>query len=143
MPFEYLEEAATSDVTFHAWGSSLDELFAAAIAALTNVMVADLDTVHPTTDRVVDVEAKALDLLLLRLLEEVVFFKDSEGLLLRAQRVVVDADVQPRRAHATLVGEPIDRARHELVADVKAVTLHALRVEHAHGLWHAHVTLDV
>lgn len=143
MPFEYLEDAVTSDVTFHAWGASLDDLFAAAVDATTDAMVADLDSIRPTEHRAVDAEADELDLLLLRLLDEVVFLKDTEGLLLRADAVRVDVDGPPLCARATLVGERIDRARHELSADVKAVTLYGLRVEHIAALWHAHVTLDV
>jgi SHS2 domain-containing protein len=41
------------------------------------------------------------------------------------------------------VGERIDRQRHVLVADVKAVTLQGLRVEHTGARWEAQVTLDV
>src|SRR5579862_8469796 len=143
MPFEYLEDGVTSDVTFHAWGHSLEELFVAAVAAVTNVMVADLETVLATARRAVEVTGDALDILLLRLLDEVVFLKDSDGLLLRAEEVAVDAASKPHHARAVLVGERIDRQRHELVADVKAVTLHGLQVERRDRLWHACVTLDV
>ncbi len=143
MPFEYVEDAVTSDVTFHAWGGALDELFAAAVDATTAAMVADLPAVRPRERRVVEVEADALDLLLLRLLDEVVFLKDTESLLLRAEQVRVDAGGPPHRARATLAGERIDRGRHELVADVKAVTLYGLRVERSDRGWDARVTLDV
>jgi len=143
MPFEYLEDAATSDVTFHAWASSLEELFAAAVDAVTNTMLADLETIAPVARTEVEVAADPLDLLLWRLLDEVVFLKDSEGLLLRAEHVAVKTGTRPHHAHAALVGERIDRHRHELVADVKAVTLHALRVQQTGALWHAYVTLDV
>jgi SHS2 domain-containing protein len=143
MPFEFLEDGVTSDVTFHAWGDTLDELFAAAVEATTAIMVAELDSVHPRTQRAVEVEADALDLLLLRLLEEVVFLKDTEGLLLRAADMHVAVDHGRPRARATLAGEPIDRQRHMLVADVKAVTLYGLRVERTEVLWEAQVTLDV
>jgi SHS2 domain-containing protein len=44
---------------------------------------------------------------------------------------------------AELVGEPIDPHRHELLADVKAVTLHGLCVERVDSAWRAEVTLDV
>ena len=142
MPFEYVEDV-TSDVTFHAWGGSLDELFAAAVDATTGVMVEDLASLRPTMRRDVEVEADALDLLLLRLLEEVVFLKDTEALLLRVEQMAVVADAQPLRARAVLRGERIDRQRHALMADVKAVTLHGLRVERVDALWHARVTLDV
>ena len=61
--------------------------------------------------------------------------------LLRATRVAVDA-AHPR-LDAVLAGERIDPERHELLADVKAVTFHDLRVERTATGWDAHVTLDV
>ena len=143
MPFAWLEDAVTSDVTFHAWGATLDAAFAAAVDATTAAMVADLDAVRAVERRTVAVEAEALDLLLLRLLDEVIFLKDTASLLLRAESLRVEAAALPYRASGTLLGEPIDRARHELVADVKAVTWYGLRVEHAAGEWHVHATLDV
>lgn len=143
MPFDYLEDAVTSDVTFHAWGASLDELFAAGIEAVSQAMRVDLAAIAPRVRREADVAADALDLLLWRLLDEVVFLKDSAGLLLRAARVTVHPDPRPCRAQAVLVGERIDRDRHQLIADVKAVTLHGLRVERRGGVWQAFDTLDV
>jgi SHS2 domain-containing protein len=143
MPFAYVDDGVTSDVTFRAWGATLDELFGAAVDATTAVMVADLDTVHARLQRGVEADAGALDLLLLRLLEEVVFLKDADRLLLRPAEMHVDADHGRPHVRALLVGEPIDRDRHALVADVKAVTLHALRVERTATRWEAQVTLDV
>ena len=143
MPFEFVDDAVTSDVTFHAFGDSLAELFIAAVDAMTATMVAELDSVRGVEPRSAEVRAAALDLLLLRLLEEVIFLKDTQCLLLRAANVCVDADERGWRACAELVGEPIDRIRHALVADVKAVTLHGLYVERRDHRWHAGITLDV
>lgn len=143
MPFTWLEDAVTSDVTFHAWGPTLDAAFAAAVDATTAAMVADLDSVRAVERRSVVVEADALDLLLLRLLDEVIFLKDTAALLLRAGSVRVEDARRPHRATATLTGEPIDRTRHDLVADVKAVTWYGLRVEQSGDAWHVQATLDV
>ena len=52
-------------------------------------------------------------------------------------------ETERNRVQAVLTGERIDPKRHELVADVKAVTLHDLRVERSATGWDAHVTLDV
>ncbi|HVN87537.1 MAG TPA: archease [Candidatus Binatia bacterium] len=143
MPYEYLEDGVTSDVTFHAWGATLDELFSAAADATTNVMIATLDTVRPRISKPVSVSADTLDLLLLRLLDELIFYKDAEGLILRATNVHVETVDHAHQARADLRGEPIDRNAHELSGDVKAVTLHGLRVEQHDAGWHAEVTLDV
>src|SRR5215468_7799896 len=78
MPFEFVEDAVTSDVTFRAWAGSLDALFGAAIDATAATMVAELDSILPQLCRTVAVDAHALDLLLLRVLEESIFIKDTE-----------------------------------------------------------------
>ena len=78
---------------------------------------------------------------LVAFLDELIYRKDVEELLLRATEVHVDA--ADHRVQAVLVGERIEPERHELVADVKGVTLHDLRVERAETGWHAYVTLDV
>ena len=143
MPYQYLEDGVTSDVTFHAWGRDLDELFAAAADATTNVMVLVLDSVHAAVSRPAQVTADALDLLLMQFLDELVFHKDAEGLILRATAVHVERATHGYHVHAELRGELIDANRHELGADVKAVTLEGLRVERIGSEWHAYVTLDV
>ena len=143
MPYEYAEEGVTSDVTFQAWGHDLDEVFAAAADATVNVMVAALDSIHPHVSRTVAVDADALDLLLLRFLDELIFAKDADGLLMRAAAVHVERGDHRHRLTATLRGEAIDPHRHELLADVKAVTLHGLSVTAGDSGWRAQVTLDV
>jgi SHS2 domain-containing protein len=143
MPYEYLEDAVTSDLTFRASGRDLDELFTAAADATTNAMVGALESVRPTITLPVSVEADALDILLMRFLDEIVFHKDAKKLLLRAAGVHVDGTAGAYRLAGVLRGEPIDPVRHELAADVKAVTLHGLRVERIPQGWEAQVTVDV
>ena len=143
MPYEYLEDSVTSDVTFRAWGRDLDELFAAAADATLNVMVAALDSVAPAVTVTAAVDADALDLLLMRFLDELIFYKDAQALLLRAASVQVERRDHTFHAEGQLRGEKLDPSKHPLVADVKAVTLHGLRVEQTTSGWEAQVTLDV
>lgn len=143
MPYEYLEEGVTADVSFRAVAADLDGLFATAADATTNVMVDDLDSVRPLLTRAVEVNAEALDLLLFRFLGEILFYKDAEALLTRARRVAVETTAGGYRLRAELCGERIDPARHRLAADAKGVTLHDLRVARDGAGWSATVTLDV
>lgn len=143
MPYELIEEGVTSDVTFRARGETLDELFAAAADATLSVMVTTPESVLPRATVDIDLEAAQLDLLLLRLLEELIYQKDVAGLLLRATSVHVEAGEDSYRVHARLQGEKLDFHRHELIADVKAVTLYGLRVERVDSAWEAEVTLDI
>jgi SHS2 domain-containing protein len=143
MPYDYLKDGVTSDITFHATGRTLDELFTAAADATTNAMVADLETVRPSVDRSAVLTDDSLDLLLMRFLDEIVFHKDAAGLLLRAADVHVENVDGSHRVRVRLQGESIDPSRHDLRADVKAVTLHGLSVERLASGWRAEVTLDV
>jgi SHS2 domain-containing protein len=143
MPYAFIEDSVTSDITFRASGVDLDELFTAAADATTHVMVEAPAEVRPVASRPVQVEADALDLLLLRFLGELIFYKDAEGLILRAVRVHVEPQSGGYLLSAELRGEPLDPARHLPGADPKAVTLHGLRVDRVPSGWEAQVTLDV
>jgi len=141
VPYEFVDDGVTSDVTFHAWAEGLEQLFVAAADATLNVMVRAVDSVRAVETRTASLEADALDLLLRRFLDELIYRKDVEELLLRATRVELDA--AHRSLDAVLAGERVDPERHELLVDVKAVTFHDLRVERTATGWDAHVTLDV
>jgi len=97
---------------------------------------------HLRERRELSLEEPDLELLLLRLVNELVFLRDASELLLRPERVRVTQDGVARLT-ATLAGERIDRARHALRSDVKAATAHALWVAERSGGWQARLTLDV
>ena len=142
-PYRYLEEIATADVAFEARGATLEETFLAAADATLNTMVEEIGTVAPLERRVFSLAADSLDLLLFDLLQELVYHKDAERLLLRIRGVRIEEAGSGYRLHAEAIGETIDSGRHSLLADVKAVTLHRLVVERTPDGWRAVVVLDV
>lgn len=143
VPYRYLPDIATADVAFEATGASVEEMFAAAADATMNVMVEDLSTIVPGERRAIDVSSESLDMLLFEFLQELIFYKDAEQLLLRAPRVSVESDGGTYRLSAEAEGERIDTARHPFNVDVKAVTLHRFRVEETPDGWRATVILDI
>ncbi len=143
MPYEFLEDVATADVAFIARGESIEDLFCAAADATMNVMVTDLSTIDRSLERSVNGEAEALDLLLVNWLQELIYYKDAQRLLLRAASVTIERGHKPLRLSGVLSGEPMNPQKHELNADVKAVTLHRLRVEQTPKGWEAFVILDI
>ena len=143
-PYRYLEEIATADVAFEARGVTLEETFLAAADATLNTMVEEIGTIAPRERREISVAADSLDLLLFELLQELVYHKDAERLLLRVRDLRIeetdDGVSPPRRGDA---GKRSTPDRHPLLADVKAVTLHRLSVEKTTDGWRAVVVLDV
>ncbi len=143
MPYRYLEEVATADVAFAAWGKTREELFAASADALVNVMVADLAAIQPTEEVVAHLTHGELDLLLFAFLNEFVFYKDARQLLLRVTSLTITGAPGAFVLDARLTGERIDPDRHPLIVDVKAVTLHRFRVAETAQGWEAEVVLDI
>jgi len=143
MPYEFVEDVATADIAFRARGADLNELFAAAADATMNVMIADLDTIERRVQRMVLDSADAEDLLLVEFLQEVIYFKDAQRLLLRPEAVSVQRLGERVRVSARLTGEPLDPKKHEQQVDVKAVTYHRLEVKQTDRGWEAFVILDI
>ncbi len=139
--FEFVDDV-TSDLSFRARGESLEGLFAAAAEAILAATVAEPDAVEARVRLPIRLAEADLELLLLCFLDELVYRRDAEGLLLRAGplRVMQDGGA---RLEGELVGEPVDRERHRLQTEVKAVTAHGLRVARVGDTWEAAVTVDV
>jgi len=143
MPYKYLEDIGTADIAFEATGRDLPELFTVAADATMNVMIENLDAIEPRERRGIELENDKIDMLLFDFLQELIYFKDTERLLLRIPEVHIDEEDGAYSLNATAQGEPLDAARHEQRADVKAVTLHRFRVEKTEGEWKATVILDI
>ena len=143
MPYRYRDDIAIADAAFEAWGSSREEMFAAAADALLNVMVEDQTVVRPDQSLEVRLENGDLEMLLFDFLNELIFFKDARRLLLRVASIDISRNGVTITLQATLRGELVDRLRESLHADVKAVTLHRFSVEERDGAWRAEVVLDI
>lgn len=139
--FEFVE-GATGDLSFMAEGPSLGSVFAAAGDALLAATVEGSKCVEMREVRSVVLEEPDLELLLMRFLNELIYLRDAEGLLLRPQNVDIDSG-ESARLTADLTGEPMDYTRHALLSEVKAATAHGLRVEKTAEGWIATATLDV
>lgn len=143
MPYRFLEDEATADVAFEAWGASLEEVFEASAEATLNVMIDNVDSVTPRESVPIELADEALDLLLFDFLQRLIYFKDAKRLLLRVNELRVQQDQGVWTLRAEARGEPLDPQRHRQIVDVKAVTLHGFRLEEADGQWRAHVLLDI
>src|SRR6516225_8992779 len=129
----------TADLGLRVRAPDLNALFADAAQALFSAIVEDLDTVRP--EQRVDVELTGNDreYLLFDWLKELLYRFDAEHLLFTRFEVRVDDN----GLHGSAWGEPLDRDRHELAHEVKAITYHGLRVEPTADGWLAEVIVDI
>lgn len=143
MPYHYLEEIGTADIAFEATGRDLPELFKDAADATMNVMIDNLEAIEPRETRHIELSNHQIDMLLFDFLQELIFFKDAERLLLRVRNIRIDEKDKKYFLETEAAGETLDAARHQQRADVKAVTLHDFSVEKENGGWRARVILDI
>lgn len=143
MPYRFLDDVAIADVAFKAWGKTLEEMFTTAADATVEVMVERLDKIQLLQKRTINVEDERLDMLLFQLLQELIFYKDAESVILRVTEVKIEKEGGKYFLTAQARGELLDVEKHEPNVDVKAVTLHNLKVEKTPKGWEATVVLDV
>lgn len=142
--YRFLSNIAIADIAFVARGDSLPALFESAARALTEVMV-DRRTVVGRVERRIDLTSPTVDRLLYDFLTELIVIKDVDSLLFKEFSVSILPGKQ-RRLECEMRGEEIDRERHALRNDVKAVTMHMFGVKKAEGRagrWEATVVLDI
>ena len=139
--FNFLEGIVTADVAVEVRGKTIEDLFATAALALFEVMVST-ETVQPKREKKIHLEGQAVDRLLYDWLSELVCLKDTDSMLFCRFDLVIKQE-NGYQLDATIAGEEIDPKRHELRADVKAVTFHRFRVEESQGTWSAEIVFDI
>lgn len=133
----------TADVGFEVGAPKLEFLFDEARRALLMVVFE-----HPPEagedERPVRLKAPDLETLLVRWMNELVFFIQDDGF------VPVRADVEVREAgeesfllEARLAGVPLDLEGHGWQGEIKSATYHGLDVTRGRSGWRARVILDV
>jgi SHS2 domain-containing protein len=137
MTFETFEH--TADIGLRVRTESLDDLFAEAGRAFFSLIVANPEAIRPVQQVEFELAGSRRDDLFFDWLSELLYTFATRRLLLAE----FDVRVRGGGLSALARGEPLDRRRHELDLEVKAITYHGLKVEQAAGVWLAEVIVDI
>ena len=143
MGFYYLDDIATADIAFRAEADTIEGVFLFSAQALLDSMVAETGSIKAKTARNINIKQDALDMLLFDFLQQLIYFKDAENLLLSVNDLKIEKNNKSYQLSALAKGEKISPERHQLKADVKAVTLHKFQVSQTDSGWYAQVILDI
>ncbi len=143
MPYKFLEDISIADVAFEAEGETVEELFEGAALAVANTMVRDVRTIEQKTSKSIEVAAENVEMLLFHFLQELIFYKDAELLLFGRFDLSIEQKNGAWHLRGKAYGEKLSPDKHELLADVKAVSLHNFKVEKKARRWRAMVIIDV
>jgi len=114
----------TADLMVEAYGRSMQECFSNAGFALFDQTV-DLSTVDPSIEVSFSTGGDDLEERLYLFLSELLFMEDCDGFIAKDLDVRFESD----KTVCVARGEHLDRDRHRVKSEVKAVTFHMMRVE--------------
>ncbi len=140
MPFRFIPDVALADVAYEASSTTLNGLFEASALGLTDVMV-DPRTVKAREERTLRLSSETTDRLLYDFLTELIIIKDIDSMLFKSFRVSLGKD--SKSLVCVAAGESIDRERHALRNDAKAVTMHMFGLRRSGRAWKATIVLDI
>ena len=129
----------TADIGLRVAAATLEELFVDAAHGLTSLVVENVDDVRPVVSETIQLTATETDYLLFDWLNELLFRFEMRGMLFRE----FDVRLSEHGLEATIRGEPLDRSRHQLAHEVKAITYHGLSVEKTENGWRVELVLDL
>lgn len=132
--FEEIEH--TADVAIKAYGRSRKALFENAAAGMFS-LISDLRTIRPRGELLVRTTGEDLGQLMVHWLQELLYAYDAQGLLFSR----FDVTVRGLAVKARVRGEAIDKGRHSLNLNLKAVTYNNLVVDPRAG--YATVVFDI
>ncbi len=137
--YEYFEH--TADVGAVVRGVTLPRLFENASKAMFD-LICNRRAVRPRRTVRIAVRGSSLEDLLVRWLSELLFRLETEDMLFTSF-AVERVDRTLLRARGTARGETIDRARHALGREIKAVTYHQIRLVRGRSAWRVRIVFDI
>jgi SHS2 domain-containing protein len=129
----------TADVGLRIFAPDRSSLFAEAARALFSLVVANPESVQPVEKRDYELAGEQDEYLLFDWLSELLYTFETEHLLLSEFQI----ELSREGLRAACRGERVDRSRHELDHEVKAITYHGLKVEQSGEGWLAEVIVDI
>lgn len=147
MPFHFKENIITADLAFEATATTLSGLFKSCAQAVAEAS-ASPKTIAPRIKKRIQLKNNDIEKLLFDFLDELIYVKDTKGMVYRKIDVSVTHNKKTKmwKAAATAYGDTIDRSgkkKQDLLHDLKAVTLHRFSVKKEKGIWKAFVVIDL
>ena len=145
MTFKYKEHEA--DMGIVGIGSTLEESFEEAAKAMFEIMT-KTEKVKDRKKVTLEVNANTTEELLVEFLNELLFLKDSKGMLFSLFSTNIhkhkdENGIVKYVLKARVFGEPTDTQRHFLKTEVKAATYSGLKVYELGGKYYAECVVDV
>lgn len=143
MNYELIDDITSADIAIRVKAANLSLLFKYGAEALISETVENLSSIKKSVSREGILQGDDLSLLYYDFLNEFLFIRDSENILLTPSIIEVSLSEKIYTCQYLLTGEKIDPARHKFKTGIKAVTLHRLRIYKINRIFIAESVFDV
>ncbi|MCW1301839.1 MAG: archease [Candidatus Parvarchaeota archaeon] len=141
--YKFLDNLTSADVAFEAYGGDLNELLENSAYALENIMVDKLEKIRGERGEIIEVKAGDIEQLLYNFLHELIVLKDVKLLVFSRFNVNIRNRGGIYSLKCMCKGSKINPKVHEMIVDVKGISMHKLGVELKGGRYRAVVVVDV
>ena len=143
MGFETIENITRADIAYRIFGNDLNELFTSGAQAVLFTLLENTESISKDIKKNIKLRESDLEWLFFNFLQELIFFKDSESLLLLPEKIEISKTKHGYYCKGLMAGEKITAGKHEMKVDLKAVTMHNYKLKNKNGRWTATVVFDV
>ncbi|MFC1671270.1 archease [Spirochaetota bacterium] len=143
MGFEIIDEITMADIAFRAYGNNLEELFISGAGAIMHIL---LESPHEITgDKSLDfqIDEENIEFLYFEFLQKIIYYKDAHLILLLPEKISIEKKPTGYCLLYKGKGEKINKNKHKFKTDIKAVTMHNLKIGKHDEIWIATTVVDV
>jgi len=140
--YEILDNITSADIAVSVKADNLNELFMKSGIALVSEMTDEPDLIREREKRSGTLNHQELELLFFQFLNEILFYKDAEGLILKPAYVDIKTEAGEYLCNYLLAGEKIDESLCGFRIDIKGVSLHHLKIEEEGGIFKGIAVFD-
>ncbi len=135
--YEFFEH--TADLGLRIRAATQEDIFVDAARALTHAIVENPESIQPLEPAELSIAGDDRALVLFDWLNELLYRFEVD------HRVYgkFEVEINPGGLKASIWGEPVDRERHRLAHEVKAITYHGLKFVRENDGWMAEVIVDI
>lgn len=141
--FEFVEDITLADIAIHCKAQTVERIFALNAEALLHVCLEDPSKLKRTRKYHIEVQHTYFDLLLVKFLNELIFVKDTKGLLLYPEAIRLIYSSDNLVCEADFTGDYVING-YDINVDPKAVTMHKAKCEKINNdEWESFIVIDV
>ena len=135
----YRQIEHTSDLGIRVWGADLKELFINSACAMYDLIV-DIKAVDPVVQIEIETKADDRDQLLRNWLSELLYYFNTKELIFKDFKITHLDDYNIK---SIANGEKIDKARHNIMHEIKAITFHDLDIKREDNRFITDIIFDI